>query len=1055
VPIGIEDSDLKPQNFSFPVVGIGASAGGVDALKGLFEPMPVDTGLAFVVVTHQSPDRKSMLSEILSRFTDMPVQNASDGTEVQPNHVYVLPSHAVLGFSDGCLRMRSPREGTRERKPIDIFLSALAKDKRELSAAIILSGSDSDGTLGVKAVKERGGLTMAQVADGHPPQHEEMPESAISTGLIDFAVPVAAMSQRLAEFARSFSVLEAMARDAAQGDNPRISSAAEEIYALVRVQMGHDFSGYKTRTFLRRVQRRMQVSQLDAIEAYVELLRRDPKEVAALFRDLLINVTNFFRDAETFDAFAEQIVPNLFKGRGADETVRVWVPGCATGEEVFSIAMILREHMDTLRNVPRVQLFATDIDDRALGVARAAHYPEALLDSVSEERRNRFFVPNGGSWVVAKEIRDMCIFSPHSVLRDPPFSRIDLVSCRTLLISFGADAQNQVIPTFHYALRPGGYLFLGSSEGISQFDELFAPVDKKHRLFRARDDGGLPHRLPLVAPGIRSTLTHLSVPRGSKGLAITPLRQGVEAFVLDRHAPPHVVVNGDGDIVYYGARTGKYFEAPAGMPNRQLLFMARKGLRLDLRSAFREAVENGQRVDCHGVEFENDDGRIQQLAISVEPLSGVADERLLLVIFHDYGPSISAEQARLRPRGHDDANFELERELRDTRDRLQSTIEEYETALEELKSSNEELVSVNEELQSTNEELEASKEELQALNEELFTVNGELHGKMEALDETLADLQNVFEVTDIAVIFLDRELVIRLFTPAAGKIFRMLSSDRGRPLADLSHRLDHPQLFEDLRQVLASSEVIERHVTQMEGNQRFLVRVTPYRNHGGAAEGVAVAIIDVTGLAEAESHQRTLIAELNHRVKNMLAIVMAISVQMRQAYTSLDDFGVAFDGRLAAMAGAYELLSRENWAPVMLEEIATHELKPFGLDRVTISDGGIVLDPRRAISIGMVLHELATNAAKYGALSNAAGRISLVATARQGVDDGGLSLTWKETGGPSVTEPPKTGFGIRLVHNEMRHTMKGNCQFSFEPDGLKVILDFPYPKSGGEVEDGR
>ncbi|AXB80733.1 CheR family methyltransferase [Novosphingobium sp. P6W] len=1045
---------MKRQNSTFPVIGIGASAGGVDALKGLFEPMPADTGIAFVVVTHLSPDRESMLGEILSRFTAMPVQDASDGLEVQPNHVYVLPAHAVLGFSDGCLRMRSPREGIRERRPIDIFLSALAKDKRELSGAVILSGGDADGTLGVKAVKERGGLTMAQVADGHPPQHEEMPESAISTGLIDFAVPVGGMARRLVEFARSFSVLEAMARNAVRGDDQGISDAAEEIYALVRAQMGHDFSRYKKRTFLRRVQRRMQVNQLDAIETYVELLRRDPKEVSALFRDLLINVTNFFRDAEAFGAFADQIVPNLFEGRGADETVRVWVPGCATGEEVFSIAMVLREHMDTLRNVPRVQLFATDIDERALGVARAAQYPEALLDSVSEERRNRFFVPDGGSWVVAKEIRDMCIFSPHSVLRDPPFSRIDLVSCRNLLIYFGADAQNQVIPTFHYALRPGGYLFLGSSEGVSQFDELFAPVDKKHRLFRARDDGGLPHRLPLVAPGIRSTLTHLSVPRGLKGLAITPLRQGVEAFVLDRHAPPHVVVNTEGDIVYYGARTGKYFEAPAGMPNRQLLFMARKGLRLDLRSAFREAVENGQRVDCHGVEFENDDGRIQQLAITVEPLSGMADERLLLVIFHDYGPAISAEQARLRPRGNNDASFELERELRDTRDRLQATIEEYETALEELKSSNEELVSVNEELQSTNEELEASKEELQALNEELFTVNGELHSKMDVLDATFADLQNVFEVTDIAVIFLDRDLVIRLFTPAAGKIFRMLSSDRGRPLTDLSHRLDYPQLFDDLRGVLASGEMIERQIAEMDGNQHFLIRITPYRDHSGAAEGVAVAAIDVTGLAEAETHQRTLIAELNHRVKNMLAIVMAIAGQMRQAYTSLDDFGDAFDGRLAAMAGAYELLSRENWMPVKLEEIATRELEPFGLHRVTIASGGVALDPRQAISLGMVLHELATNAAKYGALSNASGQVSIVATSQQDAAGHQLALGWKETGGPPVSEPSKPGFGMRLVRNEMRYSMKGTCEFAFTPEGLEVTLHFRQPGHGGEDEDG-
>ncbi len=1001
--------------------------------------MPVDTGAAFVVVTHVSPDRISMLPEILGRATAMPVEAAADGTAVQPDHVYVLPANGVLGFSNGCLRMTPPRPGMRERKPVDIFLSALAKDKREFSVGIILSGGDSDGTLGVKAIKERGGLTMAQVADGSPPQNPDMPDSAISTGMIDFAVPVQDMGARVLEFARSFSVLDGLTVAAAQENHDSSESEAlTEIYALLRAQMGHDFSGYKTKTFLRRVQRRMQVTRAETIGAYVECLRQDPKEVSALFRDLLINVTNFFRDADAFEALKHQVIPKLFEGRGAEDTVRVWVPGCATGEEVFSIAILMREHIDTLRNVPRVQLFATDIDDRALSVARAARYPDALLDSVSAERRQRFFFADGGSYVVAKEIRDMCIFSPHSILRDPPFSRIDLVSCRNLLIYFGVDAQNQVIPTFRYALRPGGYLFLGTSEGISQFDDLFVPLDKKHRLFRARDDGGPPPRLPLTMPGLRSALTPLPGSGRSKTLPLAPLRQAVEMHVLDRYAPPHVVVTGEGDIVYYSARTGKYFEAPAGVPNRQLLAMARKGLRLDLRSAFRDAIETGRSVVCEGVEFENDDGRIQQLSVTVEPLTGMSDERLYLIVFKDYGPTLTPEQARLRPHG-DEGNYQIERELRETRERLQSMIEEYETALEELKSSNEELVSVNEELQSTNEEMEASKEELQALNEELNTVNSELNHKVDALDAANADLQNLFEVTDIATIFLDRQLVIRMFTPAATKIFTILPGDRGRPLTDLSTRLVFPELVTDLQQVLASGGAIERQVAGAERTSHYLARITPYRDGDGATTGVAVTVMDVTGLAEAEAHQRVLIAELNHRVKNMLAVVAAIASRTQRNACDLDEFYGAFSGRLGAMTRAYELLSRDAWRAVQLRDLATRELEPFGLDRVTFAGGDVTLGPRPALSVALILHELATNAAKYGALSTDSGGVELF-TERGG--DGAVRIVWREAGGPTVTAPASEGFGMQLVRNETSYNLRGESSVAFEPAGVAVALRF-------------
>ena len=546
-----------------PTVGIGASAGGVDALERLFKNTPTDTGLAFVIVTHLAPDRESLLPEIVARFTPMPVLPVRDGQAVEANHVYVLPENALIDVADGVLHLRPLDPARRERKPIDIFLASLARDCGEYCAGIVLSGGDGDGTLGVKAVKERGGLTLAQVGDGGGPAHPDMPQSAIVSGMIDFAVPAEEMGARLADFARS---LEALDGDdpARSGGEDRVADARPEIYRLLRAQIGHDFSGYKTRTFNRRVQRRMQVCGLETTQGYLERLEQDSAEVAALFRDLLINVTNFFRDEDAFKALERLVIPRLFEGRSAEDTVRVWVPGCATGEEVYSIAILMREFVGTLRGAPRVQIFATDIDETSLSAARAGRYPDALLDTVSPERRERFFTADGGSFVVAKEVRDLCIFSPHSVIRDPPFTRMDLVSCRNLLIYFGAAVQDQVIPTFHYALRPNGYLFLGSSENVSQQAELFAPVEKAHRIFRSRDDGRSRPRIPSsLSPQHMSPAVRMNAAVVGQGM---PLRQTVEHHVLERIAPPHVVVNAEGDVVYYSTRTGKYLEAAPGAP---------------------------------------------------------------------------------------------------------------------------------------------------------------------------------------------------------------------------------------------------------------------------------------------------------------------------------------------------------------------------------------------------------------------------------------------------------------------------------------------------------
>lgn len=823
----------------FPIVGIGASAGGIEALEGFFQGMPEKPGAAFVIVTHLNPDRDSYLAEIVQRYTALPVTVAASGMNVACDHVYVMPPNTLISIKDGKLDLK-PRSGARETKPVDIFLSALAKDRGDVSVAVVLSGADGDGTLGTKAVKEAGGLTLAQVADGHGPRYPDMPDTAISAGFIDLAVPADAMGAKIAEFA----VTAVQGFDRAvlglQGDDAE-ASARQEIYTILRNQVGHDFEGYKAKTFLRRVHRRMQLAQIAKIGTYIEVLRDTPKEVQALFRDLLISVTDFFRDAGAFEKLKADVIPKLFEGRGADGTVRVWVPGCATGEEVFSIAILMREHAEQLSTVPRVQLFATDIDDAALSVARAARYPAELLANVSEDRK-RFFLANGGSYVVAKEIRDMCIFSSHNVIRDPPFSRMDLISCRNLLIYFGATVQHQVIPIFHYSLRPGGFLFLGTSENVTQFSDLFAPVDKKFRIFRSRDDVATPqYPMSFAVPGLIGGARERG-PRSEPNSAAA-LRHVVEAQVLERLAPPHVVVNLDGEVVYFSGRTGKYLEAPSGVPTRQILAIARKSLRLGLRTALRECVQTDKKIVRERIELSHDDGTAQHVTLSVEPImERNRDNPLMLVAFQDDGGPHAGDNIKQGAIG--DPSTLMETELRDTRERLQSQIEEYETALEELKSSNEELVSLNEELQSTNEELEASKEEMQSLNEELHTVNTELTVKVDALDQANSDLENLFESTPIATVFLDRDLVIRTFTPGVKRIINILPGDRGRPLTDLTTRFALPNLAADVKVVAARGEPVERRIADKSGVE-ILIRMNPYRNSREVLEGVVVTFVDI------------------------------------------------------------------------------------------------------------------------------------------------------------------------------------------------------------------
>jgi two-component system CheB/CheR fusion protein len=1025
----------------FPIVGIGASAGGIPAMEALFKNLPAKPGMAFVVVTHLSPERESLLHEVVERYTEMAVVIADDAMKVEPDHIYVMPQNAVLTIKDSVLALRRPQPPSRERKPIDVFFSALADDQHDYAVGIILSGGDGDGTLGAKAIKERGGLVLAQAADGSGPRNPDMPQSAIASGVVDIAVAAEEMGDRLVAFASGFGVLERLADDDDRSRSEDVVRA--EIYAILHSHTGHDFSGYKTKTFLRRVRRRMQIGQLKSLSGYIELLRANHVEVMNLFRDLLINVTNFFRDPDAFALLESIVIPRLFEGKSASDTVRVWVPGCATGEEVYSLGILMREHMDTLSIVPRVQIFATDIDDAALSVARAARYPSTLLDGVSPERRQRFFASDGDSFVLGNDVRELCIFSPHSVIKDPPFSRMDLVSCRNLLIYLGPEIQNRVIPIFHYSLKPGAYLFLGTSEGIGQQGDLFVTIDKKQRIFQAREHVSPRSRLPLLISEGRSASAASEQREGRSGEHRYPLRLSVEGQVLERFAPPHVVVNAEGDVVYYSPRTGRYLEAPQGAPSRHLLTMARRGLRLDLRAALREVTTTRNSVTRDNIVVDSDDDRVQLVSITVEPIGNRGSgEQLYLVVFESIGPSRARSDADRDERDAGETSG-LERELRETRERLQSTIEEYETALEEVKSSNEELVSVNEEAQSTNEELEASKEEMQSLNEELNTINAELSGKVEELDRVNSDLKNIFESTDIATIFLDQDLIIRTFTPAASAFFSLRAADVGRPLSELSSQLDYPEMSSQIRNVFDTGEAIVHHLARDTRGRYHMLRLTPYRDKSGRIQGVVVTLVDVTPLAEAEEHHKVLISELNHRVKNMLAVVTSITNRTVETSSSKEEFAAALLGRLNAMSRAFGVLSRDNWTEVAIDELISQEAAPFGAARFTREGPAIKLKPHQALSLGMAIHELATNAAKYGALSQQHGRIEV----RWSVRDQQLQLSWDEIDGPPVVKPGETGFGLSLVRGEIEYRLTGSVETLFEETGLKVRLSFPLARS--------
>jgi len=908
--VAAPDTPAAPDNF--PIVGIGASAGGLAAFESFFAGMPKGAapGMAFVLVQHLAPDHKSILAELIRRYTAMPVFEVEDSMPVAINSIYIIPPNHDMALLGHCLQLLEPSAPRGQRLPIDFFFSSLAQDLHERAIGIVLSGTGSDGTLGVRAIKEAGGMVMVQTPAST--EFDGMPRSAIATGLVDYQLSPEQMPAQLITY-----VKYAFGNFSFRPDKPVLinEAALKKIFVLLRTHTRHDFSQYKPSTVHRRIERRMSVNQIALIDDYVRYLQRDPEEIDALFRDLLIGVTNFFRDPEAFQALEEQVIPLLFARKSTTGgVVRIWVAGCSTGEEAYSLAILLQERMEALKQSYTVQVFATDIDSRAIAVARAGLYPLGIAADLTPPRLARFFSPEpeAQGYRVHKGIRDMLVFSEQDLTRDPPFSRLDLITCRNLLIYLNADLQKRLMPLFHYALNPQGFLFLGTSEGIGDFLSLFSAIDRKAKLFQRKNtDPGLLRTPSRFLPPLSAL--EAALPRGPGKDAFPvklPLRELTEQALLAQVAPAAALVNAVGDILYLHGRTGQFLEpAPGEVDVANILKMSREGLRPALSNALHRAAALQQLVRTPGLRVKTN-GHYARVNLSVCPVPTATlapdagpglelpaapaayEAHLFLVILEEI-PDPAADTAPVAalpeasavspasPAIKPDALAQLaalQDELRAKDEYLQSTYEELESSNEELKSSNEEMQSVNEELQSTNEELETSKEELQSVNEELSTVNSELNIKVDDLSRLNNDMNNLLAGTGIATVFVDHQLRILRFTPTASQLINLIASDVGRPVGHIvSNLVGYGSLVADVQTVLNTLVPKEVQVQTIDAAW-FILRIRPYRTLDNVIEGAVITFSDISELKRMEVAlvQASQLARLAVVVRDAFdAIVMA------------------------------------------------------------------------------------------------------------------------------------------------------------------------------------
>lgn len=831
----------------FPVVGIGASAGGLQAFEEFFTAMPEDCGIAFVVVAHLDPSHTSMLPELIQKKTGMKVSQVTENMKIVPNRVYIIPPNKNLALFNGTLQLLEVIQPRGANRPIDSFFRSLAKDQGKKAIGIILSGTGTDGTMGIRAIKGEAGMVMVQ--DPKMAKYDGMPRSAMASGMVDYVLPAGRLPEQLSRYVRRrLQKEDGLTRT---GDE-KMAGALQKIYALLRAATDHDFSQYKKNTICRRIERRMSIQQIDNIDDYVRYLQESEMEINVLFKELLIGVTGFFRDVVPFELLKEKYLPDLLKDKPDDYQVRVWVVGCSSGEEAYSIAIVLRECMEAMGRRFTVQIFGTDLDGDAIDTARAGRYPESIAADLTPERLAKFFVRDGSHYRVAKDVREMAVFAPQNVIKHPPFTKLDLLCCRNLLIYFGPKLQQRLLPVFHYSLKPDGLLLLGSSETIGHTMDLFTVLDRKWKIYKRLPTAGAAHPV-LHLPGFEA-VAEIS----DEGAALSP-EQAREAGMLKllktilafSDMPPCVIIDDAANIIYVHGRTGRYLEPAEGEATTNILRMARPELRMALISVFRKMATKRreviirQRLEESGGYFEMD------LVARPLPDLQTGHRGLIMVIFDEIAvtrekaPDLSSQE---QPDKSDEVR-RLEDDLRYTRENLHITIEELETSNEELKSANEELQSTNEELQSTNEELEASKEEQQSLNEETITVNVELQSRIDELVVASDDIKNLLDATEIATIFLDTDLQVRRFTPKATELFYLTSADIGRPIAHFATNLKDVTLVETAGKVLNDLGQHESEVEDEKG-KRYRMRMRPYRTLSNVIDGVVVTFEDITKYKE-------------------------------------------------------------------------------------------------------------------------------------------------------------------------------------------------------------
>ena len=835
-----KEADLQKDATKFLIVGMGASAGGLEAFKGFFEAMPDAPGMAFVLVQHLDPTHKSLMVSLLKNHTKMAVTQVRDNTKVVPNHVYIIPPNKDMAILNGKLHLMDPTAARGFRRPIDFFLRSLAEDQTERAVGIILSGTGTEGTLSLKEIKGKGGLSIVQ--DPTTAKYDGMPRSAIAAGSEDFILPVKEMPEVLLKYAKN--------RKFKPEDKPIPVSTPNElldkVFILLRNETGCNFSDYKSSTVIRRIEKRMALNQIDKLENYIKHLQKKREEVLKLFKELLIGVTSFFRDKEAFEALRLIAIPKIIENKQDGDIIRIWVAGCSTGEEAYSVAILFDEAIRKQTKALKVQIFASDLDEEAITVARLGVYPETISADVGVERLSRYFQGETHTYRIKKEIRDQIIFAAHNLIKDPPFSKLDMVSCRNLLIYLNADAQQKVFAIFQYALNPKGILFLGNSESLGEYASLFKVLDRKNKIFAITNlkQAKVPDIGYLFQEPIPLKMANTIPQKREWQMSLSGI---TDKLLLANYAPACAIVNIKGDAVYFSGNTGKYLQPSPGEAKLNIVDMAREGLKNDLRILLSKGRKSKKIQTRENIKVKTN-GHEQLIDLSLRPLveKGLEDE-YWMVTFEDVA-TVPKKVAGTTPKKSVENTTELyalEQELAATKEYLRSTIEQLEISNEELKSSNEELQSSNEELQSTNEEMETSKEELQSVNEEIVTVNTELQGKIDELAKAYDDMNNLLASTEIGTIFLDSDLKIKRFTPSMAKIINLIQTDVGRPIGHLSSNLIYDGIQQDVKTVLNKLIPIYKSIRSNEGVW-YKMQIMPYRTSENVIEGVVITFVDIT-----------------------------------------------------------------------------------------------------------------------------------------------------------------------------------------------------------------